>query len=105
MGIIEDQRNQMHAEIRAAQQSARRAEREAESQRAIYKWSKNNTSWSCEANRQLMCEYLAQAGIQVSADSLDLALRALRNNLAERPVIQEAPELTPEQKIQAENQR
>jgi hypothetical protein len=107
MALIEDLRNQMHAEIRTAQQSARRAEREAEAERSKYLWAKKHPSWGIDANLYLMQEYLSQAGIQISEDSLDLAFGALRGtgSLAERPVIQEAPELTPEQKIQAENQR
>jgi hypothetical protein len=70
-------------------------------------WAKKHPSWGIDANLYLMQEYLSQAGIQISEDALDLAFGALRGtgSLAERPVIQEAPELTSEQKIQAENQR
>jgi hypothetical protein len=103
MALIEDLRNQMDAEIRAAQESARREERAAEAQRAKYLWSKQNPSWACEANLQIISEYLNRAGIEVSSDSLDLALRACRNNLAFREL--EAPELTAAEKREAENNR
>jgi hypothetical protein len=103
MALIEDLRNQMDAEIRAAQKSARREERAAEAQRTKYLWSKQNPSWACEANLQIISEYLNRAGIEVSSDSLDLALRACRNNLAFRAL--EAPELTAEEKVRAENDR
>jgi hypothetical protein len=107
MALIEDLRNQMHAEIRTAQQSARRAEGEAEAERSKYLWAKKHPSWGIDANLYLMQEYLSQAGIQISEDSLDLAFGALRGtgSLAERPVIQEAPELTAAEKREAENNR
>jgi hypothetical protein len=103
MGLIEDQRLAVETEIKQARQSARRAEQAAESQRAIYEWSKANPSLSCEANIHLLVGYLSEAGILVSKDSLDLAKNACLRNLGVRAP--EAPELTPEQKIQAENQR
>jgi hypothetical protein len=103
MALIEDLRNQMDAEIRAAQKSARREERAAEAERSKYLWSKKNPSFALQANFQVMERYLAEAGIQVSEDSLDLALRSCLKNLAERPV--EAPEPTAEEKVRAENAR
>jgi hypothetical protein len=103
MGIIEDQQREIKAQVDQARQSARRAEQAAESQRAIYKWSKANPSWSCEANIHLLVEYLANAGILVNEDSLDLARSACKNQLAER--VLKAPELTAEEKVWAENDR
>src|ERR1700730_18669339 len=98
--LIEDLRNEMHAEIRTARQSARRAEQAAEAERSKYLWAKKHPSWGIDANLYLMQEYLSQAGIQISEDSLDLAFSALRGtgSLAERPAIQEAPEPTPQER-------
>jgi hypothetical protein len=105
--LIEDLRNRMHTEIRSARQSARRAEQAAEAERSKYLWAKKHPSWGIDANLYLMQEYLSQAGIQISEDSLDLAFGALRGtgSLAERPVIQEAPEPTPQERRLAENER
>jgi hypothetical protein len=101
MGLIEDQRATMNAEIRAA----RREQAAAEAQRCLYLWSKKNPTWSCEANFQILQNYLGAAGIQVTEDSLDLALRATRNSLAEKVPTPVAPELTAQEKIKAENAR
>jgi hypothetical protein len=103
--LIEDLRNQMDAEIRAAQQSARRAEQAAEAERSKYLWSKKHPTFAMEANFNIMETYLANAGILVSEDSLDLALRAVRNNLAERVLTPVVPELTAAEKREAENSR
>jgi hypothetical protein len=105
--LIESQRQHIEAEIKQARQSARRAEWEAEAERSKYLWAKKHPSWGIDANLYLMQEYLSQAGIQISEDSLDLAFGALRGtgSLAERPVIQEAPELTAAEKREAENNR
>jgi hypothetical protein len=105
MSLIEDQQREIKAQIDQARQSARRAEQAAESQRAIYKWSKDNPSWACEANLQIMQSYLANAGIQISEDSLDLAKGACRHQLAERVPTPVLPELTAEEKVRAENAR
>jgi hypothetical protein len=101
MGLIEDQRATMNAEIRAA----RREQAAAEAQRCLYLWSKKNPTWSCDANFQILQNYLGAAGIQVTEDSLDLALRATRNNLAEKVPTAVAPGLTAQEKIKAENAR
>jgi hypothetical protein len=101
MGLIEDQKATMNAEIRAA----RREQAAAEAQRCLYLWSKKNPTWSCEANFQILQNYLNAAGIRVDEESLDLALRATRNNLAERAPVLVAPELTAAEKREAENNR
>jgi hypothetical protein len=101
MGLIENQRATMHAEIRAV----RREQAAAEAQRCLYLWSKKNPTWSCEAKFQILQNYLGAAGIQVTEDSLDLALRATRNNLAEKVPTPVAPELTAAEKREAENNR
>jgi hypothetical protein len=103
MGLIEDQRQQIETEIKQARNRQRLAEQSVEAERSKYKWAKSNPSWACEANFQIMENYLANAGILVSEDSLDLALRACRRTLAERPV--EVPELTAAEKREAENTR
>jgi hypothetical protein len=103
--LIEDLRNQMDAEIRTARQSARRAEQAAEAERSKYLWSKKNPTFAMEANFNIMETYLANAGILVSEDSLNLALRAVRNNLAERVLTPVVPELTAEEKRETENNR
>jgi hypothetical protein len=101
MSLIEDQRATIEAEIRAA----RREQAAAEAQRSIYEWSKNNPNLGLEANHQILRSYLEKAGIQITVESLDLAARAVRHQLAERTP--EAPEvtLTAAEKIQAENER
>jgi hypothetical protein len=101
MGLIENQRATIEAEIRAA----RREQAAAEAQRCLYLWSKKNPTWSCEANFQILGDYLSRAGIQITEDSLDLALRACRNTLAERVFERVLPELTVQEKIKAENDR
>jgi len=105
MGIIESQRQHIEAEIKQARHRQRLAEQAAEAERSKYKWAKSNPSWACEANFQIMENYLGTAGILVSEDSLDLALRALRNNLAERVLTPVVPELTAEERRIAENDR
>jgi hypothetical protein len=101
MGLIEDQRATMNAEIRAA----RREQAAAEAQRCLYLWSKKNPRWSCDANFQILQNYLGAAGIQVTEDSLDLALRATRNSLAEKVPTPVAPELSAAEKREQENTR
>jgi hypothetical protein len=101
MGLIENQRATIEAEIKAA----RREQQAAEAQRCLYLWSKKNPTWSCEANFQILQNYLGAAGIQVTEDSLDLALRATRNSLAEKVPTPVAPELTAAEKREAENNR
>jgi hypothetical protein len=101
MGLIENQRDTIAAEIKAA----RREQQAAEAQRCLYLWSKKNPNWACEANLQILSGYLSQAGILVTEDSLDLALRATRNNLAERVPTPVAPEPTAAEKREAENNR
>jgi hypothetical protein len=71
----------------------------------LYLWSRQNPTWSCEANLQILSGYLNQAGILITQDSLDLALRATRNSLAERVPVPEVPELTAAEKREAENSR
>jgi hypothetical protein len=105
MGLIEDQRQHIEAEVKQARQSARRAEREAEAERSKYFWGKNNPAWNCLANLHLLEGYLANAGIEISNDSLDLAFRACRNTLAERVLTPVVPELTAAEKREAENNR
>jgi hypothetical protein len=99
MGLIENQRATIEAEIKAA----RREQQAAEAQRCLYLWSKKNPTWSCEANFQILSDYLSRAGIQITEDSLDLALRATRNNLAEKVPTPVAPELSAAEKREAEN--
>jgi hypothetical protein len=101
MGLIENQRATIEAEIKAA----RREQQAAEAQRCLYLWSKKNPTWSCEANFQILQNYLGAAGIQVTSDSLDLALRATRNSLAEKTPVPVVPELTAAEKREAENNR
>jgi hypothetical protein len=101
MGLIENQRATIEAEIKAA----RREQQAAEAQRCLYLWSKKNQKWSCEANFKILQNYLGAAGIQVTEDSLDLALRATRNSLAEKVPTPVAPELTAAEKREQENNR
>ena len=101
MGIIEDQKQEIREELNRQ----RRAVREAEAQRNLYLWSKQNPTWACEANLQILSGYLNQAGIQVTEEALDLALRATRNNLAEKVPTPVVPDLTAEEKRTAENER
>jgi hypothetical protein len=101
MGLIENQRATIEAEIKAA----RREQQAAEAQRCVYLWSKQNPNWACEANFQILQNYLGAAGIQVTEDSLDLALRATRNSLAEKVPTPVVPELTAVEKVHAENAR
>jgi hypothetical protein len=112
MGILETQQHELEVqnlfsqdpEIRAGarrrlaalpggvlQKSARKAEAAAEAERATYLWAKANPTFALEANFQVMKNFLAEAGIQISADTdaYDLAFRACRNQLAER-----APEVS-----------
>src|SRR6202171_3029589 len=107
MGLIENQRATIEAEIKAARREQRAAERAAEAQHSIFKWAKKNPSWSCEANFQILQGYLANAGILVTEDSLDLAFQACRaaGQLAERVPTPVAPELTAQEKLTANNER
>jgi hypothetical protein len=101
MGLIEHQRATIEAEIKAA----RREQQAAEAQRAVYLWSKNNPALALEANYQILQSFLAKAGIQVTEESLELASRACKAQLAERITEREAPELTAAEKREAENTR
>jgi hypothetical protein len=87
------------------QKSARKAESAAEAERATYLWAKANPTFALEANFQVMKNFLAEAGIQISADTdaYDLAFRACRNQLAER--VQEVPEPTADEIRIARNEK
>src|ERR1700730_355135 len=107
MGLLEDQRQHVESEIKQARHRQRLAEQAAEAERSVFKWAKQNPSWACEANFQILRGYLANAGILVGTDSLDLAFQACRaaGQLAERVPERVLPELTAQEKIKAENDR
>lgn len=101
--LIDQQRATIAAEIQTARQSARRAAQSVEAERSKYLWSKKNPTFALDANLFILENYLNAAGILVSEDSLDLAFRACRNQLAERAP--EAPEPTAQERQLAENAR
>jgi hypothetical protein len=103
MGIIEDQRQHIEAEIKQARHRQRLAAQAVEAERSKYEWAKQNPGLALDAKFFILENYLANAGIQISVDSLDLASRACKSQLAVRPP--EAPELTAAEKREAENSR
>jgi hypothetical protein len=105
MSIIEDQQRAVAEEIKKARNQRMRAEQEKEAEKSKYLWAKANPSLALDANFFILENYLANAGIQISVDSLDLASRACKSQLAERLPEVVVPELTPEEKVRAENAR
>jgi hypothetical protein len=103
--LIESQRQHIEAEIKQARNRQRQAAQSVEAERSKYEWAKQNPTWALEANFEIMENFLANAGILVSEDSLDLALRATRNSLAEKVPTPVAPELSAAEKREAENNR